>query len=331
MSKTTDPLQFFGDDGQVKTPEKTSRQAPTASAPNDPWLTNEAFYLGVPVRTEAHPMIPSARIVEEYANDLSDEETQDLLKLLAHSDPTLIFGGHGTGKTEMVKFVNARLRRPMWTVQGRAQLEWEDFVGRYNPDDTGAGHYDKGPLVLAMEAGGTLLIDEAASISQGILNGLNEVGNGGNLTVTNKNGYEVIEPRPGFGLVATMNPWDKYGGNNRLNIAYLDRFAVRRKKYMRPDAEMGLLGEKFPRVDAKIIRNLVNFAVNLRDRAEKDTESDHYTVSTRMLQTVCRGIEKYDLSPIRSLESNVFSIIALVAPDQLPAIQTVAMNIVGTK
>lgn len=142
--------------------------------------------------------------------------------------PTLVTGLSGNGKTMMVQQICAKKNKPMVRVQINPETDETDLIGGFQLKN-GETVFQKGPVIHAMEKGYILLIDEIDRGSnrlmclQGILEGSDYL--------IKKTG-EVIQPAPGFNIIATANTkgqgdeTGKFIAATIIDDAFLERFVA---------------------------------------------------------------------------------------------------------
>ena len=142
--------------------------------------------------------------------------------------PVFITGLSGNGKTMMIEQVHADLKKELFRVNITIETDEDDLIGHYALVD-GRTVWQDGPVVLAMERGGTLLLDEVDLASNKIMC-LQPVLEGNPLLI--KKEGRIVRPVAGFTVMATANTKGKgsedgrFIGTNILNEAFLERFPV---------------------------------------------------------------------------------------------------------
>ena len=142
--------------------------------------------------------------------------------------PVFITGLSGNGKTMMIEQVHAELKKELFRVNITIETDEDDLIGHYALID-GKTVWQDGPVVLAMERGGTLLLDEVDLASNKIMC-LQPVLEGNPLLI--KKEGRIVRPKAGFTEMATANTKGKgsehgrYIGTNILNEAFLERFPI---------------------------------------------------------------------------------------------------------
>ena len=142
--------------------------------------------------------------------------------------PMFITGLSGNGKTFGVEQACAKAGRECIRVNLTIETDEDDLIGGFRVID-GQTVYQKGPVTEAMERGAVLLLDEIDLASNKIMC-LQPVLEGKPLFL--KKIGEVVEPAPGFNIVATANTKGKgdeagrFIGTNVLNEAFLERFPI---------------------------------------------------------------------------------------------------------
>jgi MoxR-like ATPase len=143
--------------------------------------------------------------------------------------PFLGYGDPGTGKTAMVEaaFAPEGSGETLHTVQGSGDTDVLEFVGTFIQLPDGKFEWVDGPLILAMERGEVLYIDEIAlpdpkvmSVVYGVMDGR------GVLNVTQNPDRGDVVAKPGFYVAASCNP-DAPGA--RMSEALLSRFQLQVK------------------------------------------------------------------------------------------------------
>ena len=142
--------------------------------------------------------------------------------------PVFITGLSGNGKTMMIEQVHAELKKELFRVNITIETDEDDLIGHYSLVD-GKTVWQDGPVVLAMERGATLLLDEVDLASNKIMC-LQPVLEGNPLLI--KKEGRVVRPKEGFSVMATANTKGKgsedgrFIGTNILNEAFLERFPI---------------------------------------------------------------------------------------------------------
>ena len=142
--------------------------------------------------------------------------------------PVFITGLSGNGKTMMIEQVHAELKKELFRVNITIETDEDDLIGHYALID-GKTVWQDGPVVLAMERGGTLLLDEVDLASNKIMC-LQPVLEGNPLLI--KKEGRIVRPNTGFTVMATANTKGKgsedgrFIGTNILNEAFLERFPI---------------------------------------------------------------------------------------------------------
>jgi MoxR-like ATPase len=142
--------------------------------------------------------------------------------------PVFVTGLSGNGKTFGIEQACAKAGRECIRVNLTIETDEDDLIGGFRLIN-GETVYQKGPVTEAMERGAVLLLDEIDLASNKIMC-LQPVLEGKPLFL--KKIGEVVEPAPGFNIVATANTKGKgdeagrFIGTNVLNEAFLERFPI---------------------------------------------------------------------------------------------------------
>ena len=176
-------------------------------------------------KTDKESYVPSR--VREYVKfgHYGDVKT---IKKSGQFYPVFITGLSGNGKTMMIEQVHAELKKELFRVNITIETDEDDLIGHYALID-GKTVWQDGPVVLAMERGGTLLLDEVDLASNKIMC-LQPVLEGNPLLI--KKEGRIVRPKAGFTVMATANTKGKgsedgrFIGTNILNEAFLERFPI---------------------------------------------------------------------------------------------------------
>jgi len=204
-----------------------------------------------------------------------------------HHDGLWLTGPMGAGKSSLVGETATRLNLNVVSVNGQRRLELADLIGHLTVLG-GDVLFQDGPLTLAARHGWWLLLNEADLMEPGELAGLNTLLDGGPLVLA-ENGGEVVQPAPGFGLIATANTVGLgdasglYAGTQRLNAALLDRFWTVVVDYPAPDEEAAVVTAAVPGLPAAIIEKMIEVAGEVRRLFQSNEGGVELTFSTRTL------------------------------------------------
>jgi MoxR-like ATPase len=167
----------------------------------------------------------TARHAELAARIVGREREVDLvLAAVSAGRDLLLEGPPGTSKSTILRAVTDVWGIPLVFVEGNAELTPAKLIGHHNParvlrEDYSADNFVAGPLVMAMQRGGFLYIEELNRAPEDTLNAL--------LTAMAERVVEVprvgrIEAQPSFRVVASMNPFDNVG-TMRISASFYDR------------------------------------------------------------------------------------------------------------
>jgi len=154
----------------------------------------------------------------------------DLIKVLSSRKfyPVFETGESGTGKTYMTEQACAKLKREFIRVNITVETDEDDLLGHYALVD-GNTVWQDGPVVIAMERGAVLLLDEIDLASNKVMC-LQPILEGKGVYLKKIN--RMVTPAEGFSVVATANTKGKGSEDGRfvftniLNEAFLERFPI---------------------------------------------------------------------------------------------------------
>lgn len=223
--------------------------------------------------------------------------------------PVWIFGEAGSGKTETVMQIHAELNKPILRVNITSKTDESDLFGGISLTvDPVSGQtvssWQDGPIIVAMQHGWSVLLDEIDAGSAANLQCLFPVFEGNPAYIKRIN--RRVDPAPGFNIYSTANTnglGDESGRYNTAMVqsaALLDRQAIMiRQVYPPIDIEKKILVEvadsieKFsvttinPQYLARTINLLLKWSEEIR-KAHAVTGDG--TLSTRKLIAIVKGI-----------------------------------------
>jgi len=182
----------------------------------------------------------------------------------------LLEGPPGTSKTTMLKAITSDWGVPLVMVEGNAELTPAKLVGHHSPfrvmrDDYSAENFVPGPLVTAMQQGGFLYIEELNRAPEDSLNTLLVAMADRNITVPR---VGVIEAKPTFRVVASMNPFDNVG-TYRLSRSIHDRLCRLAVDYQDEVSEQEIvvsaISQEIPAADPRLVSDAVAVTRATRD------------------------------------------------------------------
>ena len=178
----------------------------------------------------------------------------DLIKVLNSGKfyPVFTTGESGTGKTYMTEQACAKLKREFIRVNITVETDEDDLLGHYALID-GNTVWQDGPVIIAMERGAVLLLDEIDLASNKVMC-LQPILEGKGVYLKKIN--RMVKPVDGFTVVATANTKGKGSEDGRfvftniLNEAFLERFPITvEQEYPSMSVERKILDKVFASLD----------------------------------------------------------------------------------
>lgn len=207
--------------------------------------------------------------------------------------PVYVWGLSGNGKTFTTEQVCAMLGREYFRVNITPETSEDDLLGGFRLIN-GETKFVYGPVALAMERGGVLMLDEVDLGSDKIMC-LQPVLEG--KPVYLKKISKWVRPAPGFTVVLTGNTkglgddTGKFAGTRVLNNAFLERVNIMLKQeYPKATVEKKILTkvmESSGCVDEKFADALVRWAEAIRKSYDEGVSEE--VITTRRLVQIVNG------------------------------------------
>jgi len=220
--------------------------------------------------------------------------------------PAYITGLSGNGKTLMVDQVCATEKRELIRVNVTIETDEDDLIGGFRLVD-GRTVWQNGPVVVAMERGAVLLLDEV-DLGSNKLMCLQPVLEGKSIYLKKIN--KVITPQSGFNIIATANTKGKgsddgrFIGTNVMNEAFLERFSITmEQEYPSNKTEEKILNNVLNAsgiVDTDFASKLVAWADITRKSFADGAISE--IISTRRLVHICEAFAIFDMNRKKAIE-----------------------------
>ena len=220
--------------------------------------------------------------------------------------PMYITGLSGNGKTMMIEQVCAAEKREMVRVNVTIETDEDDLIGGFRLVD-GKTVWQNGPVVVAMERGAVLLLDEV-DLGSNKLMCLQPVLEGKPIYLKKIN--KIITPMPGFNVIATANTKGKgsddgrFIGTNVMNEAFLERFSITlEQEYPAAKTEQKILNNVLAAsgiIDAQFTDKLVQWADVIRKSFYEGAVSE--IISTRRLVHICEAFTIFNQNREKAIQ-----------------------------
>lgn len=207
--------------------------------------------------------------------------------------PMYITGLSGNGKTLMVEQVCAAEKRELIRVNITVETDEDDLIGGFRLVDSRTV-WQNGPVIIAMERGAVLLLDEV-DLGSNKMMCLQPVLEGKSIFLKKIN--KLITPSEGFNIIATANTKGKgsddgrFIGTNVMNEAFLERFSITlEQEYPAAKVEAKILTNVLAKSglqDKEFVDKLVQWAEIVRKTFAEGGVSE--IISTRRLVHICEA------------------------------------------
>ena len=253
--------------------------------------------------------VPTVNLVPEKANGYvpfgNFNDVRQIIKSRKFY-PMYITGLSGNGKTMMVEQTCAAEKREMIRVNVTIETDEDDLLGGFRLVD-GRTVWQNGPVVVAMERGAVLLIDEV-DLGSNKLMCLQPVLEGKPIYLKKIN--KVITPMSGFNVIATANTKGKgsedgrFIGTNVMNEAFLERFSITmEQEYPNAKIEQKILNNVLSNSginDNQFTDKLVQWADVIRKSFYEGAVSE--IISTRRLVHICEAFAIFNQNRQKAIE-----------------------------
>jgi midasin (ATPase involved in ribosome maturation) len=214
----------------LKNTNKAKVVNPTSVVPTAPQIDDTAIAAMAVAAVQMNVSAPIDLVPEKATGYVPFGNFADVRQIIKSGKfyPMYITGLSGNGKTMMVEQVCAAEKREMVRVNITIETDEDDLIGGFRLVD-GRTVWQNGPVVVAMERGAVLLLDEV-DLGSNKMMCLQPVLEGKPIYLKKIN--KVITPMPGFNIVATANTKGKgsddgrFIGTNIMNEAFLERFSI---------------------------------------------------------------------------------------------------------
>lgn len=214
--------------------------------------------------------------------------------------PALITGPTGIAKTLTVEQVFANKNKELMRVNITIESDEDSLMGGFRLKD-GNTYFDKGPVIIAMERGCTLLLDEIDLGNPSRLLCLQSVLEGRGYLI--KKTGEWVPAKKGFNIILTANTKGggdengMYVGTQILNEAMMDRIPITMEAtYPSEETEIRIINRLFDSLGVtnvdKTVKLMIKFARDVRDTVEKSADIIH-NISTRRLCQIATAYSVY--------------------------------------
>jgi cobaltochelatase CobS len=187
----------------------------------------------------------------------------------------LLKGETGTGKTELVTFLAARMGIPLARVECHCSMTPDVLDGgiRLVPSEDGSGvitRYILSDVMRLYRDGGWILLDEVDKVSDEVSSRLHALADGKPVTIPETG--EVIYKHPNTRVWGTANTVGdgtsmRYITSRPLDAAFRARWAVLEVKYLKPTEELEMLKNAYPRLREGFLSAMIRLANECRDAA----------------------------------------------------------------
>lgn len=211
------------------------------------------------------------------------------------SEPSLLVGETGTGKTSIVQKLANRDKKNLIRVSVNGSTGIEEIIGKWLVSK-GSTYWQDGILINAMKNGDWIVFDEINAALPEILFSLHSLLDDDRRVILVEKSNEVLRPHEDFRFFATMNPSEEYSGTKDVNRALLSRFnSVIYFEHPQENIEVKILNDR-TKIETGIALNLVRLANELR-KMKRDGDL-YYYCSTRDLihasKLIQNGVAKND-------------------------------------
>ena len=195
--------------------------------------------------------------------------------------PALLKGPTGCGKSRFVRYMAARLGRPLYTVACHDDLSASDLLGRFliKGDET---VWQDGPLTRAVREGAICYLDEIVEARKDTTVILHPLADDRRELPLDKTGELLVAP-PGFMLVVSYNPGYQNLFKN-LKPSTRQRFVALSFDFPAPELEARIV-EAESGLDGERSRRLVALGRALRALGGHDLEE---VASTRLVVSAAK-------------------------------------------
>lgn len=205
----------------------------------------------------------------------------------SESDPRrgVWFGGpKGAGKTTLVEQFFARIGVPVVSLTCNRRIPLSDYVRQMVPDGEGGWLSVPGPLVVAMQEGFPVVLNEPSAMDPADLVAMHDLIDRGLLV---QEDGSVIRASRGFLVFATDNTFGQgddsgsYAGANTLSAATMSRFLKFNLDYPGEKEEVAILEARFNGQSTEALQMFVKLANMVR--ASYTAGASQVTMGTREL------------------------------------------------
>ena len=190
-----------------------------------PYRLNNFFIILTKDNKQVNPNLYNS-ILHSVQNEIvgRKKELELITACLMSGKHILLEGPPGTSKSTMLRLISQHSQLPIHILEGNADLTPAKLVGNFDPalvleHGIKPDFFVRGPLLLAMEEGGILYIDEFNRMASDASNALIRAIEERELVIPR---FGIIHAHDNFRVVLAQNPFDDVGVG-RISRALFDR------------------------------------------------------------------------------------------------------------